>query len=46
MNEHLIQADRHIAQLKLYIAHQRMLVKCEVQQGRDLTLAEELLRAY
>jgi hypothetical protein len=34
MNEYLIQADRHIAQLKLYIAHQRTLVECEIQQRR------------
>jgi FixJ family two-component response regulator len=43
--EHLVQADRHIAECKQYIARQREIIQRMAQDGHSTELAESLLDA-
>jgi hypothetical protein len=43
--EHLIQADRHIAECRAHIVRQHLRIGRALQQGHDTTAAEDLLDA-
>jgi hypothetical protein len=42
--EHLIQAYRHIAELKAHIVRQRVTLKYALDTGQPLELAESMLQ--
>ena len=41
--KHLVQADRHIAECKAHIAHQRKVIETLLEKGHSAELAETLL---
>jgi hypothetical protein len=43
--EHLTQTDRHIVELKAYIAQERKLIETAIQKGHCTEVAEAMLRA-
>jgi hypothetical protein len=43
--EHLVQADRHIAECKAHIAQQRKLIETEISKGHSPKVAESMLHA-
>jgi hypothetical protein len=43
--KHLAQANRHIAELKVQIVRQRVIVKDALETGQRLEMAESLLDA-
>jgi hypothetical protein len=43
--EYLAQVDRHIAECKTYIAHQREIIQELLQNGHDTALAVSMLHA-
>jgi hypothetical protein len=44
--EYLMQADRHIAECKNHIAHQREIILELVQNGQDSELAVSMLHVF
>ena len=44
--EHLIQADRHIADCKAHIARQRQIIQRGKKEAHDVQWAEELLGCF
>jgi hypothetical protein len=43
--EHLAEADRHIAECKAHIAHQREVIERAIRAGRPSDVAESVLDA-
>jgi hypothetical protein len=44
--DHLAQADRHIAELRAYIARQRLILTRMLAVGHPSDLAESMLRVF
>jgi hypothetical protein len=40
--EHLVQADRHIAECKAHIAQQRKLIETEISKGNSPKVADSM----
>jgi hypothetical protein len=43
--QHLVQADRHIAECKAHIAQQRKLIEMEISKGHSPKVADSMLLA-